>query len=225
MGGRVGDALRLGANVTTPSLHISGSGETLQVETVSDVDLTGDGTSDGKVESDFQDELQTQYRSSWAVGGGLGWFFGATGIHVAVEWFDDREQYDVLVTEPFVGQTTGDILANRVVQELKDVTNFGAGLEHRFAENFALYGGFSTDFSAAVPQGGDNTSISKWDLYHASAGTEFTIASFDLLLGFTYSFGSQPIDRLVDGSADDAEGTGLVKYRSLKAVFGFNVGF
>ena len=131
----------------------------------------------------------------------------------------------MLVTEPFVGRTTGDILANRIVQELKGVTNFGAGLEHRFAENFALYGGFATDFSAAVPQGEDNASISKWDLYHASAGTEFTIASFDLLLGFTYSFGSQPIDRLVDGSADDAEGTGLVKYRSLKAVFGFNIGF
>ncbi len=222
---RVGDALRLGVNVTTPSLHVAGSGSTLQVETVSDVDLTGDGTSDGKVEKDFQDDLQTQYRSSWAVGGGVGWFIGATGMHVAVEWFDARERYDVLVTEPFVGETTGAILENRVVQELKDVTNFGVGLEHHFADNFGLYGGFSTDFSAAVPQGEDNTSLSTWNLYHVSTGTDITMGSFDVLFGFGYSFGRQSIERLVDGFADDAEGTGLVIYRSLKVVFGFNVGF
>lgn len=190
--------LTIGLTVTSPSVNIGGTGSVGTHFFLSGVDTSGDGINDNQFQSNFQDEVSSKYKSSWAVGVGGGYQLGKFRFHASAEWYDAVEKFYVLDTKSFAAQSSGEILTNDLIHELKSITNYGIGLDFFSSPNLIISVSFATDFSARVPQTESNHSVSTWDIYHISGGTTFKIGESDLTLGLEYAFGSKNIDRIIN---------------------------
>ncbi len=192
----------VGLTATTPRLKLFGGGETVTNVVVAGQDPDGDGTDDLLWLANVQDDLPVTYKSPWSLGGGASYSFGKTTVHSAAEWFAAVPRYDVLASEPFVGQSTGDTLRVEIAQELKSVLNFGVGVEHVFNPRFSLSGSFRTDNSAIRGEGRTDVSAATWNLYFLTVGTSFKLGGGEFTLGLAYGFGSETTDEFF-GEADD----------------------
>ncbi len=190
--------LTLGLTVTTPSINIGGSGSVGTHFFLNGIDTDGDGTNNNEFDSNFQDEVDSEYKSSWAVGIGGGYKIGKFKIHVSAEWYDALAKFFVLDTEPFVSQGSGETLTNDLTHEFKSVTNYGFGIDFFSSESLILSGSFATDFSARIPGTETNLTVSTWDIYHISGGTTFKIGKSEFTVGLEYAFGSKDIAQRID---------------------------
>ncbi len=223
------EPLTFGITMTTPSLNLTGKGSTLTNRSVIGQDTDGDGIEDPEFSSDFQQDVDAKYKSPWSLGAGAAYKTGKSRIHFSLEWFSAVDKYDVLDSRDFQGQSSGETLTNEVTHELESVLNYGIGIEHSFRERLTAYGSFVTDFSAAVEGTDTNLSFSNWDLYHITGGMALTINRVEMILGLTYSFGNQVIDRPASftGSNESNELIGSaigadVDYTGLKFILGFS---
>ncbi|MEJ2196717.1 MAG: hypothetical protein P8X73_17930, partial [Ignavibacteriaceae bacterium] len=106
--------LTLGLTVTTPSLNIAGSGSV-----GTHFFLNGADANNNVFDSNFQDDVASDYKSSWAVGAGGGYRFGNFKVHFSTEWYNAVDLFTVLNTEPYISQGSGDTLTNDLTLELK----------------------------------------------------------------------------------------------------------
>ncbi len=219
--------LTLGATVTTPSVNITGTGSVGTHFFLNGIDKDGDGNNDNEFDSNFQDEVASEYNSSWAVGIGGGYKIGKFKFHASAEWYDAISNFFVLDTEPFVSQGSGETLTNDLTHELKSITNYGFGVDFFSSESLILSGSFVTDFSARLPDTETNLTVSTWDIYHISGGTTFKVGNSDLTIGLEYAFGSKEIDQQIDitnpgndGNAD-IDKVSEVTTRRIKILIGF----
>jgi hypothetical protein len=216
--------MRFGLNVTTPSVGLFGWGNAGYTIALSGVDANGDGILDTPVLIDQAvQDLKPTYKSSWAIGGGVAWYRGATRWHTSAEWFAPVGRFTVLDVPP-----TGEVQLT-LTQQLKSVVNVGLGVEHDFGNELEVYGAAFTDFSASTGDPDINVAVSNWNLYHVSAGAKFAFAGSRFTLGTTFSFGSKVRPFVVDappGSLPEAlEDISLdVKYRRVVLLLGFLFG-
>jgi len=216
--------LTLGLTITTPGITLFGSGRMLTNDGLIMIDL-GDSATANELVADFQDGIASTYRSPPSVALGASYRFGSTTAYATAEWFDGVDEYTILDAGEFVGQTTGDTLSNDLIYRLKDVLNFGFGLEHKLSDRFQAYGAFFSDRSA-LPDGRDRdipVALADWDIWHLSAGGVFVLGNIDITLGTSYGWGSDAIRKPVEvpGDSPFAE----LDYRSIKLIFGFGVAF
>ncbi|MGB5846992.1 MAG: hypothetical protein WBH40_00815 [Ignavibacteriaceae bacterium] len=190
--------LTLGLTVTSPSVNITGTGTVSTHFFLSGVDTSGDGINDNQFQSNFQDEVNSQYKSSWAVGVGGGYRLGKFKFHASAEWYDKVDKFFVLDTEEYTAQGSGEILTNDLTHEYKSITNYGFGIDFFSNPDLIFSASFVTDFSARVPDTETNHSVSTWNIYHISGGTTFKVGRSDLTLGLEYAFGSKNIQRNID---------------------------
>lgn len=221
-----------GLSLTTPSLRLFGSGTATINRTVSGQDVNNDNVEDLEFIFNEQEKVKANYKSSWAVGMGLAYHFEKSAVHVSAEWFDAVSKFDVLETEPFEAQSSGEAYANQVTHELRSIVNFGIGVEHTYNSRLTGYASFSTDFSAAVPGTDSNLAVSNWDLYHLTGGSTFRIRRFEFTLGMGLIFGNgknrQPVNLIDANESNELLGTrGEVEstYRSLLVIAGFSFYF
>jgi hypothetical protein len=226
-----------GLTITTPRLHVTGSGSTLFNDLLAGVDRDGDGLNDDLAEGNLQSDLEATYKTPWAIGAGAGVRFKKGQLHLTAEWYDQVNKFVVLDPVDYLGQSTGDTLRRKIVQELADVLNFGVGVELYLSEKFSGYGSFATDFSAlgsevsALRESAEETNAvsSSWDLYHMAGGAVFEIARAELALGVAYAFGSQDVSRAndipQDGVASDNEEIAKINFSRWRFVFGFAISF
>ncbi len=191
---------QLGLNLTTPSVSLGGSGD---IGFDSTFVISGVGQPSGGLVTTTQDKLPARYKSPLSIGVGGAYTFNRerARVHVAAEWFNRVDEYDVIDSEPFVAPQSGDTISFDVVQELESVFNAGVGIENQFSELLGAYAGFRTDFNAGLEEpSGDGkylANVSRWDLYHVALGSTFTIERSDFTLGTVLSFGrSDPFDPL-----------------------------
>jgi hypothetical protein len=197
--GRIIDRWQFGVNVTSPSLSLGGSGDVGYDSTF--VVEENDPSVSGGIVTTTQEDLPARYKTPLSVGGGGAYSFGeGRRVHFAAEWFAEVQEYDVIDSEPFVSPESGDTLSFDISQKLDGVFNAGVGIEYTFSDLLGGYGGFRTDFSARPTEveGSDFTStVSRWDIYHVSLGSTFTVERSDFTLGVVFSFGaSEPFDPL-----------------------------
>jgi hypothetical protein len=216
--------LRLGLNVTTPSLAMFGSGRIGRTQSLVGIDADGNGLPDPPLlTSQTEENLDAHYRSSWAIGGGLGWHRGDTKWHMSAEWFAPVDRFTVI---ELPGEGSDQF---RLSQQLKGVFNIGLGVEHDFGNDLVLYGAGLTDFSASVGEAAVNAAVSNWDLYHLSSGVKFAFAGSRFTLGATYSFGGKPrpFPQFVPPEIlpEDLSGSDLdIRYRRIVVLLGFLFG-
>jgi len=219
-------SVKLGLSVTTPSAGLFGSGRAGYTLSLIGVDSDGNGIPDPPVlVAQEAEDLTAEYKSSWAVGGGVSWDRGATQWHSSFEWFAPVDRFDVIG----LPQSEDNPRQIRLSQELESVFNVGLGFEHDFGNDLVLYGAGFTDFSAAVGDPEVNTSLSNWNLYHLSTGMKFRFAGNRFTLGATFSFGSE--DRPVPTPIPPREVPGVganpslkVEYRRVVVLLGFLFG-
>ena len=217
--------LRLGLNVTTPSAALFGSGKAGYTLSLVGVDADGSGLPDPPVlVSQTAEDLDAQYKSSWAIGGGFAWYRGATRWHASAEWFAPVDRF-IVVDLPSVDPER----QIKLTQQLKSVFNVGLGVEHEFGNEIAVYGAGFTDFSASVGDPDINIAVSNWNLYHLSSGVKFRVAGSRFTLGATYSFGQKQRPLPTPIPPGELPDTGLdsnldISYRRVVVLLGFLFG-
>jgi hypothetical protein len=147
---------------------------------------------------------------------------------LATEWYAPVDAFEIIETTDYQVQSTGQTLPNDVTAEFKSVLNVGVGFRYQFTENTAGYGAFTTDFSAAVPEQ-TNSAIATWDLYHVTAGGEFTLRRLHFTLGLEWAFGQETLPGVdlsdIDGAGGLQDpGPSDVRYNRLTLLFGFSIG-
>jgi hypothetical protein len=193
---------QLGLTLTTPGVSLGGSGDvgfdSTFVLAGSDRPEVGTG-----LVTTTQENLPARYKSPLSIGGGGAYTFNRerARVHFAAEWFNAIGEYAVIDSEPFTAPESGDTISFDITQELNSVFNAGVGIENQFSELLGAYAGFRTDFNAGLEEparGGQfPANVSRWDLYHVSLGSTFTIERSDFTLGTVFSFGhSEPFDPL-----------------------------
>jgi hypothetical protein len=186
----------LGLAVTTPGLGLFGRGWTGLDRSTMGQDVDRDGDELTRIATDFQENLEPDYRSPASIAMGGARRFRRSRVHFSIEWFDDLEPTTLLGPEPFESQTSGETIRYEMRYALDSVVDAALGFEHRFPNGLQLYTSFSTDFSAAAERFRAQSgiaSVANWDIYHLSGGFTFGVAGHELTLGATYSFGSSEV--------------------------------
>lgn len=222
------DKTDLGLTLTTPGVKLLGSGEAGIDRYRLGEDVDGDGVPDNIYGVSFQQDLTSTWKSPLSIGAGARVPFGRTTLYVSGEWFDSVDRFSVLDVGTVTDVVSGQPIPFQVEQQAKSVTNGAIGLEHEFNAKFTGYASFSTDYSSAVNDGREDTSVSNWDIYLVTGGTTFKVGKSEFTLGAGYAFGNHEADvppSLADSGAANDFGTriGTVHYSSVHLIFGFSI--
>ena len=213
--------LTIGITATTPSLNIFGSGSVGTHLFVSGIDSN-------RFESNYQEEVKSEFNSSWAVGIGGAYKLGNVKLHLSAEWYDAIKKFYVLDTKPYISQSSGEILTNDLTHEAKSVINYGFGFDYFASDSLIFSLSVTSDFSAYVKNTTTNLApYSAWDLIHIAGGSTFNIWKSEVTLGFVYSFGSQNIQNKIDITPNENESSinreSEFKYSQIKVLLGFQL--
>jgi len=146
--------------------------------------------------ANYQQEVSAHHNMPLSVGFGAGYRLGNHRIHFSTEWFDKVDRFDILDTEDFIGQSSGETFSNQVDNELKSILNYGFGFKFYISERLNLYLSYITDFSAYVPDAKTNRTVSTWDIYHISTGASFAIGRSEFTLGDLFQNSDVDYNRL-----------------------------
>ncbi len=205
-----------GVTVTTPSLHVAGSGEFGLNNAV----ITPDTT---VLIADLQTDLSAEFKSPLSIGLGFGWQIGNARINASAEWFDAIDPYVVMEGEDFTGQVPVQVGRIDVVQEVDDVLNWAVGVGYSLTESIIGFGSFATDYTGVTDDiERADLSIQPFDLYSAFLGTEFDVTRARVTLGAGYGWGNAPADRITDLIGDEEIQAQYV-YHRFRILFGFEL--
>ena len=212
--------LTIGATVTTPSLNIFGSGS-------AGTHLFASGLDTNRFESNYQDEVKSKYNSSWTIGFGAAYTIDKIKLHFSTEWYDAIEKFFVLDTQPFMSQSSGEILTNDLTHEAKSIINYGIGIDYFANENLTFSGSVVSDYAASVENSQTNLApASGFDLIHLAAGSSFKIGKSEITVGAVYSVGSQIIKNdvnILPDSGSSIERDSEMKFSRIKLLLGFEI--
>jgi hypothetical protein len=210
----------MGVTVTTPSLNILGSGSV-------GTHLFISGLDSNQFNSNYQDDVKSEYKTSWAAGFGAAYRLDKYKFHFSAEWYDAVNKFYVLETEPFQSQSSGDEISNDLTHLTKSVINYGLGIDYFAADSLIFSASFITDYSAKSSETQLNQPQSlSLNLYHISAGSTFKVWKSLLTLGLVYTFGSQNIGENIDllqGGNGQIKSNTELKYSQIKVLLGFEL--
>ena len=213
--------LTIGLTVTSPSLNIFGSGSVGTHLFISGIDTN-------RFDSNYQEDIESKFNSSWAAGLGGAYNFGKVKLHLSAEWYDAISNYDVLDTEPYVSQSSGETLTNDLTHEAKSIINFGLGLDYFASDSLIFSLSVTSDISAYVENTATNlAAYSAWDLIHIAGGSTFHIWKSEVTVGAVYSFGSQTFENKINitpGADNNSVGRqSEFRYSQIKVLLGFEI--
>ncbi len=213
--------ITFGVTATTPSLNLFGTGSV-------GTHLFASGFDTNSFESNYQEEVKSEFNSSWAIGVGGAYRIGKTILHLSAEWYDAIAKFNVLDTEPYEAQSSGENLTNDLTHEAKSVINFGLGMDYFATDSLIFSLSVTSDFSASVDNPTTNLApYSAWDLIHISGGSTFNVWKSELTVGVVYSFGSQTLQNRIDITPEADESSidreSEFKYSQIKVLLGFEL--
>jgi hypothetical protein len=223
--------LTFGFALTSPGIGLFGQGSALVNIFINDFDIDGDNNPDTELIANSNNDVPAQYKSPASISGGLSYRFGNTTLHFTAEYFDKVDRYEVMESVTFDSPTTGKTYTHRAILELKEVFNWGIGVEQPIRPWLKAYGSYTTDRSAAVDGLASSIAVSTWDLYHVMGGTAFTFWGNDITLGVGYSWGKDraPKNKNIETSTGPAEipfeqVDATIEYQQWKFIVGFAFG-
>jgi hypothetical protein len=220
------DPVTLGITVTTPNLEVSGSGRAVANRSHVGVDMDDDGTIEDGFTATVQEDIGANYHSPLSIGAGAAYHAPEWSVNVSAEWFEAVDSYDVLELSPFVSQETGETIVPSRKYKAKSVLNYAAGFEHD-GSRYGGYLSFNTDFSSFDPE--SDVSVTGFDIYHVTAGTNIVFGRTKFMLGLGYAWGSELINQPInlnpgdDDKVVDPDDQVELVYSSLNFMLGFTV--
>jgi hypothetical protein len=209
-----------GLTLTTPSIHISGSGEL-------GLNTGAFGSDTTALAMSTQTDLDAEYRTPLSVGAGVAVRVGNARLHGSAEWYDAIEPYTVMQGEPFFAQEPeNELVQVDAVQALDEVLNWAVALEYTFTPKFSGFASYYTDYSGLTDQvERSNLNGLPIDIRTVNLGANFSVGRTRLTLAGGYGRGRQ-VDRelteLLRENDEDFEATYI--YDNLRFLFGFEVG-
>ena len=221
--------LTAGLVITSPGLHIAGSGEVAWNRFRDGVDIDGDGQEDNQLIATYQEGVAAEFKSPPAIGAGVSFDMGRTTVHLSAEAFDAVDHYSLFENAPALDTGTGQFVPFEFEDERESVFNYGIGVEHRLGAVSAVFGSFSTDFSS-VPHGGSDIAIADWEANLITTGMTLPVGRSEFTIGLGYGFGEGEGERLealrspTGSSALQADVSAAgTRYRSWRLIFGFTL--
>jgi hypothetical protein len=228
---------RIGLSITTPEITAFGSGTIRYEDLRNPLSPEGDADSGNEIVVFRESGLPVTTRSPFSVGAGLSWITPRAELHLSGELFSDVSPYRITGVDSIRSQSPGDLREYQVVDELKSVFNFGAGIEWQVTDAFSAYGSAIRDASAApdspyLPfefETRVSNSTSQADGFHVGAGISVEARWIDLTAGFTYGATRERMDfPLPTGEPELGQPTTLPKDmevtgRRLRFLLGFTI--
>ena len=148
--------------------------------------------------------------------------FSESAIHDAIN------KYNVLDTESYISQSSGEVLTNDLTHEAKSIINYGFGLDYFAGDSLIFSLSVTSDFSAYVENTTTNLApYSVWDLIHIAGGSTFKIWKSEVTVGLVYSFGSQTFKNNINITPGDDNNSvsrqSEFKYSQIKVLLGFEL--
>jgi hypothetical protein len=187
------DPLTLGLTVTTPSVNLFGKGSAFVSYSGGAAGTLPDTARKSQLVASNQEDVAARYKTSWAIGAGLGYRLGKSRIHFSAEWYAPVALFRVLETSSFIGQSDGKQYAAEITTEMKAVLNAGLGFQYTLSPTLSLFTSIVTDFSNVPPGTSGNLALSPWDLLHYSLGAVLSFSSLDLTAGASFAGGQAPL--------------------------------
>ena len=191
-----------GINLTTPSINFFGDGDTFVSLIRGDQAIHDSSASESVYVSDFQEDLNSTFKNSLHLGFGASYEFHKSRFHISVEWFNKVPQYNILTTQPFLAQSTGETLTNHHSASLRSVINYGIGYELYLSETVSGYGSFFVDHNANNYESRFKIFNVKMPIYHLTTGANIKIKSTDLTAGLEFAYGSHEFETSADLFSD-----------------------
>jgi hypothetical protein len=212
--------LTIGITVTTPSANIFGSGSVGRHLFVSGIDTN-------RFESNYQDDVKSEYKTSWSAGFGAAYRLGAFKFHFSAEWYDAVSKFYILDTEPYLSQSSGEFLTDDLTYQAKSITNYGIGVDYYAADSLTFSASFVSDYSSKS----DAIQLNQpqtlgINLFHISAGSSFRVWKSELTIGLVYTYGSQPLENkfsIVPGDEGQISQEVELYYSQIKVLLGFEL--
>jgi len=203
--GAVFRPVTVGITVTSPRLSLFASGRVQYEDLLDGLDDPNDPAAGHRLVTSVQQGLPAVTRSPWAVGAGAGVEWGEVTIHVAGEWYAAVPRYVVTETEPFAGQSTGELTGFRMVEELRSVLDGAVGVQWRHGDRLSLFASLATDRSAVPPERPSSltfanevsTAAYRADYVQAGAGILLSTRYFDLTFGVGFGWASDNVEKPV----------------------------
>ena len=132
-------------------------------------------------------------------------------IHASGEWYSGVSQYQIMEVDSARSQSSGDFQEYHVLDELKPVFNFGAGIEWQVSDAFSVYGSLVRDGSAAPenlshPFAFGNqvsNSLTQADRFHLGAGVSLEAKWIDFTAGLNYGAMNEGLENPLNGTGPD----------------------
>ena len=209
-----------GLTLTTPSISLGGNGDL-------SFNSATFGTDTVALAASVQSDLSATYKSPLSIGAGVAWQVGGARLHGSLEWFDRIEPYFVMRGEDVEAfEPPGTTLSVDAVQEQDEVLNWALGLEYAFSPLVSGYVSYYTDNSTLtdeVERAG--LGILPFDISNVTVGSDFVVRSVRLTLGLGLGWGSEVDQELTDLlKQEDPDFVATYEFRSLKLLFGFEIG-
>jgi hypothetical protein len=212
--------LTVGISVTTPSLNLFGSGSV-------GTNLFVSGLDSNRFSSNYQDDVKSEYKTSWAAGFGAAYRLDKYKFHISTEWFNAVNNYYVLDTEPYKSQSSGEVLTNDFTHQTKSIINYGLGIDYFAADSLIFSASFISDYSAKSDDIGlDQPQTLGLNLFHISAGSTFKVWKSLLTLGLVYTYGSQNLEETINLTGNENgifSSDAKLQYSQIKFLVGFEL--
>jgi hypothetical protein len=212
--------LTMGISITTPSLNLFGSGSV-------STNLFVSGLDTNQFSSNYQDDLSSEYKTSWALGFGAAYRLDKYKFHFSAEWYDAVKEFYVLDSEPYQSQSSGEILTNDLTHQTKSIINYGLGIDYFAADSLIFSVSFISDYSAKSEDVKLNQPQALGlNLFHISAGSTFKVWKSLLTLGLVYTYGSQSIGENINlnvGNNSILSSEAKLQYQQIKVLLGFEL--
>ena len=210
--------LTMGISITTPSLNLFGSGSV-------STNVFASGLDTNLFSSNYQDDVSSEYKTSWAAGFGAAYRLDKYKFHFSAEWYDGVKQFYVLDTKPYQSQSSGEVLTNDLTHQTKSIINYGLGIDYFAADSLIFSVSFISDYSAKS----DDIKLNQpqvlgLNLFHISAGSTFKVWKSLLTLGLVYTYGSQSIGENINlnvGESSILSSEAKLQYQQIKVLIGF----
>ena len=210
----------LGLTVTSPSLNLFGSGSVGTHLFISGLDTN-------TFSSNYQDDIKSEYKTSWSAGFGAAYRKDKFKFHFSAEWYDAVEKFYVLDTQPYLSQSSNETLTNDLTHQTKSIINYGFGIDYFAADSLIFSASFISDYSSKNDDPGLNQPQSLGvNLFHISAGSTFKVWKSLLTIGAVYTYGSQNLEEIIDlvqGNSSEISSEAKLQYSQIKVLIGFEL--
>lgn len=193
----------LGLTLSSPLLHVAGSGNILSDYQTSDLIMPQEKDTVNLLANSRQRSLKVNYKTPFSAALGYAYDYKGGQFYVVAEYFAKVGEYNIITpkSQSFIkGVDSGDDLFTSEFLKFKDVrksvTNFGIGASYLLKPDLMGYLSFHTDFNNiskalySIDDSGYRSNTGNYNIYHCQIGTNVKKRKFNLRTGLLLSYGT-----------------------------------